>query len=347
MATTKDCVQIAIEESPVYEGANTAATPYRISTNVYYLPIQSLGVDPKPAFTDRADENRGIEGAPQQILDQFAPDGRLTMRNYLNALVYLLPCAGWSDVITPGDGSAVKDPDNVAIPANAYRHVFTKRGGTTAKTMQLQPCYVNNQTFLKANGFAVTQMQLGVDGTLQADLLGLVVKRQADPNLTPSFDSPSIYHVRRGDFTLSWLASSGAIDDFTLTITNPQRALRLPSVASFYPNQLLNDDERVSVRGSIPLSQFQPADFDELLTGNTFAAVAKWKTQVNIGDTTYKYSMWVEMPSCQYIGGSIDELMNKRRYGGSFDFFAAWDFTAGYDAKITVVNAVSATETYT
>ena len=52
------------------------------------------------------------------------------------------------------------------------------------------------------------------------------------------------------------------------------------------------------------------------------------------------------MPKCQYTGGQADELANRRRFGGSFDFWAAWDEGLGYDAKITVTNAVTAIESY-
>jgi hypothetical protein len=52
------------------------------------------------------------------------------------------------------------------------------------------------------------------------------------------------------------------------------------------------------------------------------------------------------MPACQIVGGGPDDLGNHRRYGGSFDWFAAHDETAGYDCRITLSNAVTAIETY-
>lgn len=60
---------------------------------------------------------------------------------------------------------------------------------------------------------------------------------------------------------------------------------------------------------------------------------------------TYKYSLFIEMPKCQYIGGAADDLANRRRFGGSYDWKAAWDETAGYDVRITVVNTIATIET--
>jgi hypothetical protein len=118
------------------------------------------------------------------------------------------------------------------------------------------------------------------------------------------------------------------------------------SPASYFPDKMENGDDKVALTGSIPKTVLADADVDALLAASTFAAVAKWITPRNIGATSKKYSMWCEMPRCQYIGGTLDDLANRRRFGGSFDWRASWDETAGYDFKITLVNAVAAIAGY-
>jgi hypothetical protein len=343
MATLIDCVQLALEESPRYEGAATT-TPYRVSTTVSYLPAQNARILPVPSFVDRSDEMRGIEGGVPQLVDGFAPEGNVTIRCYLNSLVWFLQTLGLTDTITVGDG-VITDPDAATIPVGAYRHVFTKRGGITAKTMQLICAYVDEGVFLKGQGFGSTNLTLNADGALGVDMLGLVVGRVADPNLTPVFDSSSIPHVRRGDLTLTWMAGSGTTEDFSLAIANALTARRSLSLAtpSLFPDKMEHGDARVRLTGSIPKSILDPDDYDALVAGTTFTAKARWKTPVSIGATAYKYSIWIEMAKCQYTDGQQSPLSNARRFGmDTLNFWAAWDEAAGYDFKITVVNGITA-----
>lgn len=345
MPSTQDFVQIALEESPVYQGAPTT-TPYRISTVKRYLPAQTARIDPAPQHLDRSDEIRGIEGAYPRLIERYEPGGAIAMRCYLNDLVFLLQASGMTDTITAGNG-VITDPDSAVIPTGAYRHVFTKRGGLTAKTMQLLFSYLDEGVFLQGNGFGVSQLSLNATGELSADLMGLYLQNVADPNLSPTYDSPTIYHIRRGDLFLTWLAGSGSTDDFNIQIANPlvrRHSLGL-ATPSFFPDKMEHGDERVFLTGSIPKSTLADADIDNLINAATFASTARWKTPVNITGS-YKYSIWIEMPACQYVGGQPDEMANRRRFGGNFDFFAAWDSGVGYDFKITVVNAIPALETY-
>lgn len=344
MATTKDCVQFIYEETPRYEGAPTT-TPYRLSTVTRYMPIQTVRLDPAPQHLDRSDEVRGFEGALPRLIDGYEPAGALTVRAYLNDLAFLLNSCGLTATIAAGDG-VITDPDSAVIPTGASRIVFSKRGGITAKTMQAILCYVNEGVFLKGQGFGVSSLNLDANGQVNADLMGLVVANVADPNLSPSFDVGTIQHVRRGGLTLSWLASSGTTDDFSLSLSNPLNRRNALGVASYFPTKMEHGDERVYLTGSIPKSVLADADVDALIAASTFAASARWVSNSNIGASGYPYKLWVEMPSCQLVGGSFDDIANRRRRGGSFDWFAAWDESAGYDFKFTVVCALSALETY-
>ena len=345
MPTTQDLVQFAMEETPRYEGATTGS-PYRVSTITRYFPIQTLRLSPAPSHLDRSDELRGYEGGPPQLIDGYAPAGALAMRAYLNDLPFLLHIAGFTGTRTAGDG-VITDPDTTAIPTGVSRWVFTKRGGITAKTAQIIAAYADEGVFIKGQGYGITSLGLNADGALTADLLGLVALNAADPNLTPTLDASSILPIRRGNLGLTWLAGSGNTIDFSLNISNPLLARRSLALAtpSFYPDKMEHGDERVRITGTIPKGSLADADVDALLAASTFAATAKWKTGQVI-TASYGYNVWIEMPKCQYIGGDPDELANRRRFGGSFDWWAAWDESLGYDAKITVTNTITAIEGY-
>jgi hypothetical protein len=347
MATTQDLIQVKTEETPIYEGAATGATPYRLSTVAAYMPIQSARIDPAPQLLDRSDEVRGLEGALARLVNGYEPAGTLSIRAYIDSLVFLLNASGLTDTITAGNG-VITDPDSATIPTGAYRHVFTKRAGITAKTLQVILAYVDEGVFLRGNGFGVSGFTLNAAGEVTADLMGLVVSNVADPNLTPALPAGAIYPLRRGDMSLTWLANTGTTDDFTMSIANPlnRRSSLGLSPPSFFPDKMEHGDERVYLTGSIPKSALADADVDNLISAGTFASTAKWKTVVNIGATSYKYGLWIQMPACQYVGGQADELANRRHLGGSFDWFAAWDETLGYDFKITAVCAVSQIEAY-
>jgi hypothetical protein len=333
-------LQLQMEETPRYEGAVTT-TPYRISTDKVYFPTTAGKIAPGPQWLDRGDELRGIEGSPPNLVETFEPVGSIAERAYLNNIIALLSLSGLQDTVTAGNG-VITDPDAVVIPAGAYRHVFTKRGGITAKTAQIIAHYEAEAVDFKGQGFGVSQLQLNAAGEATADLMGLVFGNVAATGDTPVYDAFVIPPIRRGDLFLTWLASSGVTADFNVTIANPLERVRSLSLAtsSFFPDLMEHGDERVALTGSIPKRRLADADIDALMAGTTFSAKARWKSPKVIGATSYKYSMWIEMPACQYTEADPDELGNFRRRGGDFSFKAAWDEAAGYDFKVTVVNAV-------
>jgi hypothetical protein len=172
-----------------------------------------------------------------------------------------------------------------------------------------------------------------------------VLKRLAvDTTSVPAYVTSAVPPLRRGDLSLTWLGGGGVVADFSLAIANGLEAIRTLSITppSNYPDQMEFGDDQVKVSGSIPKRILASADIDALLAASTFSARARWKTAKVIGATTYTYTVVVEMPACQYVGGSADAIGNHRRHGATFDFEAAYDETSGYDAKITVVNDVTA-----
>lgn len=338
------------EETPRYDGAASTA-PYRLSTLPIYLPIKGFKPKIGPQYLDRSDELRGTEGDTPDLRVGFDAGGSLSMNCYLNALTWLLHVAGFAGVHTTGDG-VITDPDAQTIPAGAHRWVFNKRVGAQAAAVQADAAFGDANDgagiLLRGQGFGVSRLGLTAPGELSADLLGLIWKRVVGPTFdTPSYDVAAIPPLLQRDLTLTWLASGAKFDDFSLNVENPlvkSPDLSLsPSIDS--PALLEHDNQRVRITGSINKRKMADADIDALTSGATFSATARWKSQRSIGGTAYKYSIWFQMPACFYTDDDIDDLGNKRRHPASFPFKAGQDDTAGYDCRITVVNAVAATST--
>lgn len=234
------------------------------------------------------------------------------------------------------------------VPTGANKWVFAKRGGITAKTFQMILAYVDEALFLKGQGCGVSNLSMTSDGNVSADLQALVVGRVADPNLTPAYDTSAIPHFRRGDMTLQWnvAGGSGTTEDFSFAISNPlnkRRTLTL-NPPSYFPDQMEHGDDRVRLTGSIPKTSIDTDDYDALVSAASFSAKAIWRSPKVIGATAAFYTLALEMPACQYTGGGPAEIANRRRHGMPLDFWAAWDETAGYDFRITLVNGVTAAQ---
>jgi hypothetical protein len=343
-------LRMQLEETPRYEGAATTA-PFRLATETLDLPITSGRITPNPSHLDRADELRNLEAVPPRLPDAFEPEGGLAVRAYPKALTWLFELAGWIGVATAGNG-IITDPDAVIIPTGATRWVFNKRtfaANAQAQSAQILATYSEASTFLKGQGYGISNLTLNAAGEVGADLAGLVTLRTADPVVTPTFESLTVPPFRRADLQIqSWLTGTGETDDFTVAIANGLVRRKSFGLAtrSYYPDKLFPADERVLVTGTIPKYALDPEDVDALLAASTFSAKARWQSDVNIGATGYKYAMWLEMPACQLVGGQPDELANRRRYGANYDWLAALHEGSGFDAKITLVNATSAIKTY-
>jgi hypothetical protein len=234
---------------------------------------------------------------------------------------------------------------NGNVPVGAHKWVWTKRSGINAQTAQIILNYADEAVRLQGNGFAISDLSISGDGVIQSNLLGLLLQRLAvDGATVPSYTTQAVPPVRRGDLFLSWLAGGGPLDDFSFAIANslnPGRSMSLLPPSNF-PDLMEYGDAQVVVTGSIPKRVLAAADIDALLAASTFAAKARWRTPKVVAATTAFYSMWLEMPAAQLTDGSFDDLANRRRHGGSYNFEAAYDETSGFDVRITVVNATAA-----
>jgi hypothetical protein len=238
------------------------------------------------------------------------------------------------------------------VPATAVKWVFSKRDSIDAQTAQFKINYADTPTtgnLIQGNGFGVSELGLNAAGELTAELVGLYLQRLAvDTATAPAIVSGGTPPLRRGDLYLSWLTGGATPAGFEISIANGLDRYYGFSVlpSSPFPTELAHGEDQVRVTGSIPKRLLDDTDFDALLNASTFAAKGRWRSTKSILATAAKYTLWVDMPACQYLGGDGDEMGNKRRIGASYDFFAAIDETAGYDVRFTLVNDTATIATY-
>jgi hypothetical protein len=253
------------------------------------------------------------------------------------------PAPAFTHTTTGANGGSAALPDGGYPTTGTNVWTFAKRTGLNAKSAQILAAYVNEQVFLQGQGMVLSALNGNAAGQITGTLQGLVVKRVNDPNLAPSFDTQAIPHLREGDMFLTWLTGGGIVSDFTWAIANPVEMIRSLGVASYYPDTMYQGPGRVAVTGTIPKRALSATDWDALVAAGTFAAVATWHSPKQIGTSGYGYSMFMQMPSAQYVGGDPDPLTNARRFGASYNWFAAYDETAGYDVQFVLVTSLAAT----
>lgn len=238
---------------------------------------------------------------------------------------------------------------NGHVPAGATKWVFSKRDTIDAKTARLKINYATENVLMEGYGFACSSMSLNMAGELSADLMGLFMRRlAADAATVPVIAASSIPPIRRGDLFISALAGGGRLADWTVSVTNPLERIMSASVdpSSYWPDAMEFGDEEVTVSGTIPKRILTGTDLDALIAATSFSMTARWVSSKVIGATAEPYQVWLEMPAVQYTGGDTDEMAAKRRFGFNPDWFAHYDETLGYDAKWTLINGVTAINTF-
>lgn len=232
-------------------------------------------------------------------------------------------------------------------PTATHLWSFVKQAGITPQTAQAIAAYDDEGVYLQGNGFAISDWTLDAGGNFGATLMGLYMASIANPAITPSLATQAILPLLRGGLTLNWLAGGAQASDFSLAYTQGlQHWYSMGNGNSLFPDVLEVGDAQARMTGTIPKRRMNPNDWAALIATSTFAAVANWNGRSNIGATNIPYQAWVEMPSCQLLGATFDELNQNRRHGASYPFWAAYDETAGYDVKITLLGSLAAAVTY-
>jgi hypothetical protein len=318
-----------------------------LSTKVLYTPHIEAKPNPGVAHMERDDENRNLDQPLPVLPEQFTDEWSYESRAYPDLLGFFLKLALGNPTTTTGDG-IITDPDLATIPATAYRHVWTAPfgpSGASPLTAQLIHAYSDQAVFWKQKGAALAELGISNPDTggvrVAASGPALYGSRIADPSQTPAYESPAIRPFMKSNLTLpSWLSGSGTHENFDIEITNPVEAFRSFGIASKHADVMEKGEDLITFTGSLGQRQLDPDDIDALMAATAFAAVARWVSDTSIAATSYKYSLWISMPNCQYTGGEFDGLSNKRRHGGSFDFKATYS-GSGSSATITLVNATA------
>lgn len=320
-----------------------------LSTKKVFFPALSFTPTPGPNHMERDDEIRNSDEPLALLTERYAPTWALSMRNYPDALGFLLNTILGSPTTTAGNG-IITDPDAVVIPVGATRHVWTAPfgpSGASPRTIEWIAAYKDQAFYTQLKGSAIQTMSLetpeagGGRITASGPALYMPITTTADPALTPAYESLAIPPFERSHLTLpTWLAGSAtSTEDFSVTITNPVDPYASLGIASKFPDVMEKTDAPIMFTGSIPKRQLDPDDYAALMAATGFAAKARW-VSTSIIATAYPYKLFIEFDNAQYTTGGPAALENKRRIGGTFDFKSTSD-GVGASTTVTLVNATA------
>lgn len=232
-------------------------------------------------------------------------------------------------------------------PTDTSLWEFVKAPGITPQTAQAIAAYDDEGVFLQGNGYAISDWTLDAAGQFGSTWMGLFLDTIDDPALTAVLATQAILPILRGGLYLSWVAGGAVASDFSLAFTQGlQNYFSMGVGDSLFPDTIEVGDAQARMTGSIPKRRMNNNDWNALIAMSTFRGLAKWIARSNIGATDAPYQMWVDMPSCQYTGITPDDLNQNRRHGASYNFWAAYDETAGYDIKVTLLGSLDTVVTY-
>jgi hypothetical protein len=329
---------------------NEANTP-TLSTKVLYVPGLSFewGLNPDPLMRD--DEIRNLDEPIAAISEGYGPTWSLDTRLYPDAAGFLLKHMLGNPVTTPGNG-VITDPDTVAIPAGAHRHVWTAPfgpAGVNPLTVEWIAAYKDQSTFFRLKGCGVSQLSIELPERggvrLRASGPCLYVARITDPSLVPAYESLAVRPWVGGNFTIpTWLTGSANCErsGFTIALSNEMEPYSSCQNPSKFPDQLEKGDPPIVFSGAAPKRLVDIDDYDALLNATGFATKTRFVNDAIIA-SAYPYKLFFETTNSQYMEGGPNPLVNSRRIGASF----GWKSTnASGTPGSTVVTLVNATPSY-
>lgn len=322
-------------------GGGVFATPF-------YLPATEIGIAPNPQPLSRADEIRGIEGLPVLASNEYEPDGSVSMRaygRYIGALLFLL----FGDVTTTAGGVGVTDPDGANVPVGANLHVFKKKTGSRPATAQLTRQF-NAARWLRARGVSLSSLALSLDEDgvkAEGNLMANYVSRlTVDPVDVVAQDALSILPFRRRNVVVT-VGDSGTVDLQSIECTMEQSLQYNRDMGSRtgWPTDTERENSPegfLRLTGSLTRRDFDPADWDVLISTGIFSLSIAAISEQNIGATAKPYGLWITTASCQFTGGGPEGLKNQPRHESSYDWQAGATGPGVDDFTVTVVNDVTA-----
>lgn len=337
-------------ELQIEKKVGNEANEGEVNVSKFFIPATELGFLPNPSLLDRSDEIRGIDGRTTGAQNEYAPTGSIVSRSYtryLGALLYLL----FGEVTTlEGDGAAVKDPANVSIPKKAWRHVFTKKPGSTPLTARVTAAYYDK--WVRARGvtvpslaFAMADDGVKVTGSLMANFLA---RLSVDPAEEVKGDPFSVLPFRRRNVkvTTPSLAATALLNSVDFSMEQSLEAVRPMGSMTGWPaaTERANSPEGfLRLQGSLQRRDFDPVDWDALISAAIFSLLFEFKSEQAIAGVeggVYPYSMWVETKGAQFTGGGPETLKQQARHEANFDWQAGASAAGETDFSVTIVNDV-------
>lgn len=344
----KPYLRAIAEQTPVKD-PGTGGVP---STDVFWLPATKIQMNANEDPESRAEEMRGIENPPADEVSAYNPDWAVSELAYPNLFGFFLFLLCGDVTTTIGNG-IITDPDTIAIPAGAFKHVFSFKSGDIPRTCALDAADdADSGPWWKQTGAAIETLKIsGNKGFLGMEAKGksLFHKRvTANPLLTPAEPSISIRPWASRQIQIaSWLTGTATTEDFDLEF---KQEIEVGSdfsgpAGSMFPNSVeLKTAQPRTLTGNMTKRRLDPDDWDAVFGAGTFAAMAKYTSNQMITGT-YPYKMFVDMPKCQYVGGKPDDIENKARRGMKIEFAAKHDDTTGKAFLITLINGTSGYKT--
>ena len=342
-------IRMRAESAPVaYPGPGTP------STSAVWVPGNKLGVDEKYKYEDLSQVIGDLPG----YVSGADPGFTLPFRAFpddVGMFMFL-----WGGLISSivGDGLNIKNPDGIAIPAGAYRHIVGGSatepgtppegvgpdflGGDKPRTATID--WADDKVlgpWWTSYGCAVDKVKFsGGAGGLVCDASGKLLYNKpvtVDPALTPAYPAKMIpWNV--GETSITWLTGTGTAEAFDITFEQDLELKNPPTAnTSIWPS-LIRRTNRRQVTGTLTTYNIDLDDYNAFVAGTTFAVTIKLVSGVNVTGAT-PYQMWIKLPKCQYVGMKPGDLENKPSRPFTFNFKALADPTATYRAKVILVNA--------
>lgn len=325
-----------------------------VGTAKFFLPSTEVGFLANPALLDRSDELRNIDGRVTGAKNDYAPTGSVITRgyaNYLGVLLYLL----FGEVTTvEGDGVAVKDPSEVAIPKKAWKHTFTKKTGATPRSARVTLAYFDK--WVRARGVTVSSLAfaLAEDGVKATGQLmsNYLSRLTVDPAVEPKPDALAILPFRRRNVEVTHpsLSATALLNSIDFSMEQSLEAVRTMGSMSGWPQatERANSPEGfLRLQGSLSRRDFDAADWDALIEAAVFSIIFKMQSEqpiVGVEGGTYPYGLWVSTEGAQFTGGGPESLKQQARHEANFDWQAGASESGKADFTAVLVNG---TKSYT
>lgn len=320
-----------------------------LSTKKIFPPLLSLGLKPGTDHMERDDELRNQDEPLSVLTEAYDPTWSLSARSYPEVLGIVFKLLLGSPTTAVGDG-IITDLATTAIPVGAFRHRWTAPfgpSGAAPNTAQVDVAYSDQAVYYKVKGAAASEfsMETPEKGGSRFEVSGpaLYMDRQANPALTPTYESLAVRPFTRSGLTLptNLTGTSTSIADFAVRIANPAEPYRGLGIASKWPDVMEKANEGpITVMAEIPHRQLDADDIDALKNATGFALLASFVSDSIIA-SSYPYKMFVKFDNAQYVDGDPDELQNRRRHGHTF---TAKSTTASTGS--TTIELVNATTSY-